>query len=149
MHLLAFAETIQLFPDGTIFIHIGLILLMIWVLNRTLYKPINRVIAEREKNKGGHSSEADLLASQAAEKEAAYSRELQHARAEGYEIVEGQVRQAAAIREQKLSTVKAETADKVAAETAEIEKQVVAAKATVAAEADKLADAIAATVIRA
>ena len=149
MHLLAFAETIQLFPDGTIFIHIGLILLMIWVLNRTLYKPINRVIAEREKNKGGHSSEADLLASQAAEKEAAYSRELQHARAEGYEIVEGQVRQAAAIREQKLSTVKAETADKVAAETAEIEKQVVAAKATVAAEADKLADAIAATVIKA
>ena len=149
MHLLAFAEPIQLFPDGTIFIHIGLILLMIWVLNRTLYKPINRVIAEREKNKGGHSSEADLLASQAADKEAAYSRELQHARAEGYEIVEGQVRQAAAIREQKLSTVKAETADKVAAETAEIEKQVVAAKATVAAEADKLADAIAATVIRA
>ena len=149
MHLLAFAETIQLFPDGTIFIHIGLILLMIWVLNRTLYKPINRVIAEREKNKGGHSSEADVLASQAAEKEAAYSRELQHARAEGYEIVEGEVRQVTAVREQKLTAVKAETASKVETEKAEIEKQVTAARATVAAEADKLADAIAATVIKA
>lgn len=149
MHLLAFAETIQLFPDGTIFIHIGLILLMIWVLNRTLYKPINRVISEREKNKGGHSSEADLLASQAAEKEAAYSRELQHARAEGYEMVEGEIRQATAVRQEKLGAVKDETAAKVATEKAEIEKQVTAAKATVAAEADKLADAIAATVIKA
>jgi F-type H+-transporting ATPase subunit b len=149
MHLLAFAETIQLVPDGTIFIHIALILLMIWVLNRTLYKPINRVLAEREKNKGGQSSEADTMARQAAEKEAAYSRELQNARAEGYEIVEGEIKQATAVREEKLGAVKTETAAKVASEKAEIEKQVAAAKATVAAEADKLADAIAATVIKA
>jgi F-type H+-transporting ATPase subunit b len=149
MHLLAFAESIQLFPDGTIFIHIALILLMIWVLNKTLYKPINRVLAEREKNKGGQSSEADTLARQAAEKEAAYSRELQNARAEGYEIVEGEIRQATAVREEKLGAVKAETSAKVATEKAEIEKQVAAAKATIDAEADRLADAIAATVIKA
>ena len=149
MQFLAFAESIQLFPDGTIFIHIALILLMIWVLNKTLYKPINRVLAEREKNTGGHSSEADTLARQAAEKEAAYSRELQSARAEGYEIVEGEIRQAAAVREEKLGAVKAETSAKVASEKAEIEKQVAAAKATIDAEADKLADAIAATVIKA
>jgi F-type H+-transporting ATPase subunit b len=149
MHLLAFAESIQLFPDGTIFIHIALILLMIWVLNKTLYKPINRVLAEREKNKGGQSSEADTLARQAAEKEAAYSRELQNARAEGYEIVEGEIRQATAVREEKLGAVRAETSAKVATEKAEIEKQVAAAKATIDAEADRLADAIAATVIKA
>ena len=67
----------------------------------------------------------------------------------GYEIVEGEVRQATAVREEKLGAVKTETAAKVASEKAEIEKQVAAAKATVAAEADKLADAIAATVIKA
>jgi F0F1-type ATP synthase membrane subunit b/b' len=52
MFFLAFAD-IQLVPDGTILIHIALILLMIWLLNRTFFRPINRVIAAREKNKGG------------------------------------------------------------------------------------------------
>ena len=61
MHLLAFAESIQLFPDGSLLIHVALILLMIWVLNRTLYKPINKVLEARERNKGGHSSEAEGL----------------------------------------------------------------------------------------
>ena len=59
MHLLLFAETIQLFPDGTLFVHIAIILEMIWILNRTLYRPINRVLEAREKSKGGHSSEAE------------------------------------------------------------------------------------------
>jgi len=149
MHLLAFAETIQLFPDGTLFIHIGLILLMIWVLNRTLYRPINRILAERDKSRGGHSSEADLLFSQAAEKEAKYSHELQDARAKGYEIVENEVKQATAIREEKLGVVRNETAAKVSADRSEIEKQVAVARANVAADADRLADQIAATVLKA
>ena len=76
MHLLAFAESIQLFPDGTLFIHIGIILLMIWVLNRTLFRPINRVIESREKNKGGHSSEALGILKDVGEKEARYSGEM-------------------------------------------------------------------------
>jgi F0F1-type ATP synthase membrane subunit b/b' len=76
MHLLAFAETIQLFPDGTIFIHIALILVMIWVLNRTFYKPINRIIAEREKSKGGRSSEATGILSQVEQIEARYTKEM-------------------------------------------------------------------------
>ena len=62
MILLAFAESIQLFPDGTLFIHIALILLMIWVLNRTFFRPINRIIQSREKHSGGHASEADPVA---------------------------------------------------------------------------------------
>ena len=60
MHFLALAESsIQLFPDGTIFVHIAIILVMIWILNRTLYKPINRILETREKSKGGHASEAE------------------------------------------------------------------------------------------
>ena len=69
MHFLAFAESIQLFPDGTIFIHIALILIMIWVLNRTLFKPINRVLATRDKFKGVEGGEAGPILRDAAEKE--------------------------------------------------------------------------------
>jgi F0F1-type ATP synthase membrane subunit b/b' len=84
MVLLAFAESIQLFPDGTLFIHIALILIMIWILNRTFFRPINRVIESREKHKGGHGSEAEAILGDVAEKQARYNRELLAARSEGY-----------------------------------------------------------------
>jgi len=80
MFLLAFAESIQLFPDGTLFIHIALILLMIWVLNRTFFRPINRVLESREKHKGSHGSEAEAILSDVNEKQAKYNQELLDAR---------------------------------------------------------------------
>ena len=72
MHLLAFAGSIQLFPDGTIFIHIALVLIMIWVLNRTFFRPIRSVIASREKFHGGRNTEAESILNEAAEKESKY-----------------------------------------------------------------------------
>src|SRR5215211_7770180 len=101
MVLLAFAaESIQLFPDGTLFIHIALILLMIWVLNRTFFRPINRVIESREKHKGGRGSEAETILSDVTEKQAKYNRELLAARSEGYELIEKERNAAVAARQE-------------------------------------------------
>ena len=63
MIFLAFAEnSIQLVPDGTLFLHIAIILIMVFVLNRTLFKPINRILDERERRTRGRSGEAhDIL----------------------------------------------------------------------------------------
>jgi len=42
---LGFAEnSIQLVPDGTLLLHILIILVMVYVLNATLFKPINRIL---------------------------------------------------------------------------------------------------------
>src|SRR5687768_11847126 len=103
MHLLLFFESIQLFPDGTLFIHVALILLMIWVLNRTLYKPINRVIAAREKSKGGHSSEAEAILADVAAKESRYSQEMLDTRSKGYSLIEKEQKKAAAAREKQIA----------------------------------------------
>ena len=83
MYLLAFAESIQLFPDGTLFIHIGLILIMIWVLNRTLFRPMNRVIDEREKAKGGAGGAAEKILDEVSEKEANYNAAMLATRSKG------------------------------------------------------------------
>ena len=96
MYLLAFAETIQLFPDGAIFIHIALIPTMIWVLNRTFYKPINRIIVSREKKKGGRSSEAVGILKDVDAKEALYTKEMLGARSSGYELIEKEQKKVAA-----------------------------------------------------
>ena len=45
---LGFAEnSIQLVPDGTLILHVLIIVLMVWILNATLYKPINRILEAR------------------------------------------------------------------------------------------------------
>lgn len=148
MHLLAFAESIQLFPDGTIFIHIGIILLMIWVLNRTFYKPINRIIQAREKNKGGRSSEAESILSDVGEKESRYTNELLDARSKGYELIEKEQKKAVAAREQKLADAKTETAGMFESGKAKLEKEAAEARAAIDTDAEKIADQIAANILK-
>jgi F-type H+-transporting ATPase subunit b len=148
MHLLL-AETIQLFPDGTLFIHIALILIMIWVLNRTLYRPINKVLEAREANKGGHSSEAASILSDAETKEQRYNRELLEARSAGYEMIEKEQKSATAAREKLMNEVKTEVAARLETGRSAIEQETAAARATIGTDAEKLADKIAANILKA
>lgn len=147
MSLLAFAQTIQLFPDGSLFIHIALILLMIWILNRTLFRPINRVIESREKNRGGHSGEALGILKDVNEKEVRYNQEMLDARSKGYELIEKENRKLAAAREEKLSSAKAELAEKFAAEKSELERQKADARAAIGTEAERMAEKITSNIL--
>ena len=60
--------SIQLVPDGTLLLHLLVIFLMVFILNRTLLKPINQILAEREKQITGALSEAQALKSESEEK---------------------------------------------------------------------------------
>ena len=148
MHLLAFAETIQLFPDGTLFLHIAIILAMIWVLNRTLYRPINRIIESREKSKGGHSSEAQGILKDVEDKEARLAKEMLDARTKGYELIEKEQKKAVADRDKKIGEVKAEVAETFDAGKTELEKQAATAHAKIGTEAEKMANKIAANILK-
>jgi len=148
MHLLAFAEQIQLFPDGTLFVHVALILLMIYILNRTLYRPINRILEARTKNKGNYFGEAEQILGTVTEKESRYNKELLEARSSGYELIEKEQRAAAAEREAKLAAAKNEVADRLSSGRSEIEGQATEARAAIAAEADSLADRITTGILR-
>jgi F0F1-type ATP synthase membrane subunit b/b' len=148
MAFLAFAESIQLFPDGTIFIHIALVLLMIWVLNRTFFRPINQVLQARDRFRGVEGGEAGSILRQADEKEVKYREAVREARARGYEIIEKQHADAVAEREQKLAAVKAEVSQRTSTDKAALEKQAEEARAAIAAEADKNAERIAASILR-
>lgn len=148
MHFLAFAESIQLFPDGTLFVHIAIILAMIWILNRTLYRPINRVLEAREKNKGGHSTEAEVILSDVSAKESRYTKELLDARSAGYALIEKEQKKAAAARDKKIADAKAAAGTTFETGKADLEKQVVAAKTEIDTEAEKLAESIAANILK-
>ncbi|MDI1240552.1 MAG: hypothetical protein PSX80_01365 [bacterium] len=147
MSLLAFAG-IQLFPDGTLFIHIALILIMVWVLNRTFFKPINRVLASRDKRKVGPGGEAEKILNDALEREAKLNKEMLSARGEGYELIERQRAAAVEDRAKLVAAAKAETAAKFAAEKQALAEQAAAARATIAADAEGIADRIAGSILK-
>jgi F0F1-type ATP synthase membrane subunit b/b' len=149
MFLLAFAEqSIQLFPDGTLFIHIALILIMIWVLNRTFFRPINRVIESREKHKGGAGGEAQAILGDVTEKESRYNKALLEARSEGYELIEKERAAAVAERQVKVTQAKDETAKAYAEQLAQLDQQTATARSAIAAEAEVLADRITANILK-
>jgi F-type H+-transporting ATPase subunit b len=150
MVVLAFAEGsgIQLVPDGTIIIHIALILVMIWVLNRTFFRPINRVLASRDRNKGGHSAEAQGIMAQVSEKSKKYDEEMRRARLEGYQLVEAERAEALAKRQAEIESVKQEVEQTVSQEKDSIERQAEEARATIAAEAQKMAEKISSNILR-
>ena len=149
MFLLALAEqSIQLFPDGTLFIHIALILLMIWVLNRTFFRPINRVLETREQQTGGAGTEAERILADVAEKEAKLNEAMLNARTEGYSLIEKERTEAVETRSLRLAEAKSDTAQRLADEKRSLEEQAAAARASIETEADVLADRIAATVLK-
>src|SRR2546429_9909394 len=89
MIALAFAETsIQLVPDGMLILHIAIILVMVFVLNTTLFKPINRLLEERGKRTRGRSGEAHDILNRVEEKLAHYEQTLRSTRTEGYRLME-------------------------------------------------------------
>lgn len=151
MFVLAFAEEsmIQLVPDGTILIHIALILLMIWVLNRTFFRPINRVLAARDRNKGGQSAEAQEILQQVNEKSSKYEAAMREARTGSYQKVEADRAAAVAMRQTEIEKVKNEVAQTISQETDSIRRQSEEARTALAAEAQKMAEKISSNILKA
>lgn len=148
MTFLAFAEnSIQLVPDGTLFLHIAIILVMVFVLNATLFKPINRILEEREKRTSGRSDEAADILRRVDEKMAHYEQALRQTRAEGYQLME---RERAAVmdeRSAKLSAARAEVNRSMSEEKEAIQAQTEQARLTLDQEARRIAADVSARIL--
>jgi F-type H+-transporting ATPase subunit b len=142
------AETITLVPDGTIFLHIAIILLMIWILNRTLFRPINRVLEERERKGGSRTGEAQNILRQVESKVSQYEKTMRETRSEGYHLMEAQRAEALAARQEQVNTVKEEVSTLIAQEKGDLQKQADSARATLGTDAQKIAENITATILK-
>lgn len=139
MIFLCFAENIQLVPDGTLFLHIAIILIMVFVLNATLFKPINRILEEREKRTRGRSSEARDVLQSVEEKMSAYERALRAARAEGYRLMEQERGVVMQERQKRLDEVREEVNESITEQKEALMSQAEEARRTLAAEASRIA----------
>jgi F-type H+-transporting ATPase subunit b len=148
MIFLGFAEnSIQLVPDGTLFVHIALILVMVAVLNATLFKPINRILEERERRTRGRSGDARGILRDVEEKMSLYERTLREARSEGYRLMEQERATAMRERQIKLDTVREEIDRSITEQKEAINAQVESARATLKASSLEMAAQIGAHIL--
>jgi F-type H+-transporting ATPase subunit b len=137
---LGFAEnSIQLVPDGTLIVHVLLILVMVYVLNATLFRPINRILEAREKRTRGRLTEAQEILGNVSEKLAEYERALRAARTEAYALSEHERAEALKDRQKDLDEMRATLAASTASEKEAIKGQAASARTTLEAEARHIA----------
>ena len=101
-------SSIQLVPDGTLLVHVVMVAVMVAILNRTLLKPINKILVDREKHILGRVDEAKEMQKQSEQKLGEYNSALRGARTEGYQLLEKERSQALREKEDKVKVFKEE-----------------------------------------
>ena len=137
---LGFAEnSIQLVPDGTLILHVLIILVMVYVLNATLFRPINQILENREKRTRGRSTEAEEILSRVSERLSDYERGLRQARTEAYALTEHERAEAMQERQKHLDDMRAKLTESTAVEKEALQRQAEAARAALEIEARGMA----------
>jgi F0F1-type ATP synthase membrane subunit b/b' len=140
--------SIQLVPDGTLLLHLLLVVVMVFVLNRTLLKPINDILSEREKQITGRLREAEAMAAESEEKLKKYNDTLREARASGYRLLEKERAEGLKEKEQQLRQHRDELSKKVSSQVDQIRKQEQAVKGELEAQAATIGNLISSQILR-
>ena len=140
-------NSIQLVPDGTLILHVVIILVMVYVLNATLYKPINKILAAREQRTRGRMTEAEQILHDVNEKISNYERQLRQARAQAYALSESERAVAVQERQKRIDATRKELAGSVAQEKHAIKVQAEQVRASLHDESRRVAREIGARIL--
>lgn len=130
-------------PDLSVLWVIFFVLLLTVILDRLLFKPLLRVIAEREKAINSARELAERSATDARHAAAEFERKTSDARGEIYRQMDEMRRAALAERADIVARTRAEAEAEVAAASAQLQAEVEKARRTLTAEADALGTAAA------
>jgi F0F1-type ATP synthase membrane subunit b/b' len=134
--VLGLAEnSIQLVPDGTLLLHLVVIVLIMLLLNMTLFRPINQILEEREQQTGGRINEARKALATVEALLKRYEDAMREARADGYRLMEVKRAEAMREREYRVKSLREELQTLIAKEKEEIDAQVADARRALALEA--------------
>jgi len=143
------AETsIQLVPDASLLLHLLMVAIMVFVLNRTLLRPVNEILAERERQIAGRLKEAEALAAETQEKRRKYNEALREARSDGYRLLEKERAEGLKEKEEKLRQYREEMSKQVAAQLETTRQQQQSVKGELEAQATVISSLISSQILR-
>jgi len=140
--------SIQLVPDGTLLLHLLMVAIMVFVLNRTLLKPINQILAERERQIAGRLKEAQMMAAETQKKRRKYNQTLREARGEGYRLLEKERAEGLKQKEEKLRQYREEMSKEIAAQLEATRQQKQSVKGELEAQAAAISNLISSQILR-
>ena len=134
-------------PDGSLVFVLVLFLILVFVLNRILFRPIGRVLDERQTLTEGAANEARAARQSYETRLAEYEATIRQARAESYKRSEQE--RAAAVEERRhlIDDAKQHTHEQIERAKREIEQQVVQARVALESESRQIAERISRTVL--
>lgn len=134
-------------PDASLVFVLILFVIFVFVMNRILFRPIGRVLDERETLIEGSANEARAARRRYEAKLADYEATIRQARAESYRRLEQE--RAAALEERRkvIEAAKQQAHEQIAQARAEIGRQVATARTTLESEARQIAERISRTVL--
>lgn len=141
-------SSIQLVPDGTLLIHLVMVVVMVFILNRTLLKPINDILAERERQVAGRLREAEAIASETQEKLNKYNAALHDARSEGYRLLEKERAAALKQKDEKIRVYREEMSKTVAGQLDQTRRQEQKVREELESQAAVIGDLISSQILR-
>jgi len=141
-------SSIQLVPDGTLLVHLLMVVVMVAVLNRTLLRPINKILADREKHILGRVDEAQEMQKLTEQKLTEYNAALRAARTEGYHLLEKERSQAVREKDEKVRVFKEEISAMLAEGIRATHDQEKRAQRQLETEAETLGAMITAQILR-
>lgn len=143
-----FLAQIQLVPDGTLLLHLLMVGVMVFILNRTLLKPINQILAERERQVEGRIKEAETLAAETEEKVRRYNAALREARTEGYRLLEKERTAAVKEKDEKVRQYREQMSKTVAAQVETTRQQEQQVRGELESQAATIGDLISSQILR-
>ncbi len=134
-------------PNITIFIVFGLFIIFALILNQILFKPIGKVLDERESLTEGAAAEARAAARQYQSRLANYEETIRQARAESYRKIEEQRKAALDERQKLIEAARGQADAEIAKGREQIAKEATAARTQLESEARQIAEQISRTVL--
>ena len=141
-------SSIQLVPDGTLLLHLLMVAIMVFILNRTLLGPVNRILEEREKQIAGRLKEAEALAAETEQKLKKYNDALHDARVEGYRLLEKERADAIKDKDEKVRQYREQASRETAVQLDDIKRQEQSVKQELETQAVSISSLISAQVLR-
>ena len=128
--------------DGSIVVQIVNFLLLIWILNMVLYKPIRKILLERKEKIAGLQGVIDGSDQEVTDKENAYAEGVRQARAAGQKEKEALIQAAADEEKAIVGKINESAQAELKAVKEKINQEMGTVKAALEQEIDAFADAI-------
>lgn len=133
---------VTVMPDWSVIIQIVNFLLILWILNLILYRPIRSILRQRKEKIDGLELSIETYNEDAQEKDAAFAAGIKEARTKGLNEKEALLKAAAEEEKEIIAKVNAKAQAELADIREKISQEAQTAKAALQTKVDEFADAI-------